>query len=312
MIETKLLGAIVAVMAATGAWAQVTGPIRPQYVFPGTPTTQQRAGAVQLADTPLFFTPWLTMAAGRDDNLFLTNSNRRTSPLYILSPGFKIDARSESNVFDLTYQGSKGRYTSSSEDDYYDQATRLSFDTAFTPRAFTHLGYTHTRAHDPRGSTDRPSSDRPDRYMLQGPNGIFAYGAPGAQGRVELYASDMSKRYMNNLAVDTASNKDVFEMGGAYYWRVAPRTYVLAEAHKTNINYVSHPSHFSGTEIRYYGGVTWEATAATTGTLKVGQLRKRFDTGLPDFTGASWEALVSWLPRTYSKFDVYALRQSND
>ena len=57
----------------------------------------------------------------------------------------------------------------------------------------------------------------------------------------------------------------------------------------------------------------WEATAATTGTLKVGQLRRSFDQGgFPSKTSTSWEGLITWSPRTYSQFDFYTARTTNE
>ena len=81
----------------------------------------------------------------------------------------------------------------------------------------------------------------------------------------------------------------------------------MGEVRGTDIDYLlSNPN--SGREIRYYAGVTWEATAATTGTVKLGRLERKFDGGQPKFTGPSWEAAVFWSPRTYSKFDLYTAR----
>src|SRR5258708_36878642 len=94
-----------------------------------------------------------------------------------------------------------------------------------------------------------------------------------------------------------------------------PKTYLLGEVRKTEIKYrspFSVSTDFSGDERRYYGGVSWEATAATTGTLKVGQLRRHFDSGLPEAKATSWEGIITWAPRTYSVFDFYTSRQTNE
>jgi len=63
---------------------------------------------------------------------------------------------------------------------------------------------------------------------------------------------------------------------------------------------------------RYLAGVTWDATAATSGTVKAGRLEKRFDSGRPTFKGTSWEGMVTWMPRSYSKFDFYSSRSTNE
>jgi hypothetical protein len=284
--------------------------IRPAYSYPTTPP-KEGAASVRMGDSPLYFTPWLGLAVGHDSNVLLTETNELSSPLYVVSPGFKIDARSANSVFQVFEQLQVGRYTDSEDDSYTDNVTRLQFDTAFSGRSFLRLGGDYIRGHDPRGSTDRAISATPDKYNLWGGNATYAYGAPGAQGRVELYASDTHKRYINNRETTQFSDRNTLEYGGAFYWRVAPRTYAMAELRQTNIDYrIASPN--SGDEQRYFIGVQWEATAATTGTLKFGQLRRKFDSGIPSEDSASWEGLISWAPRTYSRFDFYTARGTNE
>jgi hypothetical protein len=87
----------------------------------------------------------------------------------------------------------------------------------------------------------------------------------------------------------------------------------MAEARRTEIDYKHVDPGLSADENRFYVGATWEATAATTGTIKVGRLERDFkNASLNDFSGSSWEALITWAPRTYSKFDFYSARQTNE
>lgn len=312
MTNKKLKIAVTIGLLGAAAAAQAQSSIRPAYQYPGGPTPRTGPAAVQVGDTPLYATPYIGVAAGRDDNLFLSESNEKSSWLWMVSPGIKVDARSPNSVFQFAYQGQIGRYTSSPDDNYVDHATRAQLDMAFSPRAFMRLGYDFIRGHDPRGSTDRAIAPRPDRYRLRYPNATFAFGAPGAQGRVEVYYGDTHKTYLNNRETTFLSDRNTTEFGGAFYWRVMPKTYVLAEVRETRIDYDAAQSPFSGEELRFYGGVSWEATAATTGTVKVGRLEKDFRSGLPDFSGTSWEALITWAPRTYSTFDVYTSRQTSE
>ncbi len=286
--------------------------VRPAYQFPGQPAAGGPA-TIRVAETPLYMTPFLGAGAGYDDNLFLSHTNEKASAIYLLSPGLKLDARDPNKVFQFNYQGQLARYASSSDDNYVDHAARAQFDIAFDRRNFLKLGYDYIRSHDPRGSTDRPIAGSPDKYRQSNPNATYAFGAPGAMGRVEVYYSDPDRRYLNNRDFTTNSDRTMQEYGGAFYWRAMPRTYVLAEARETNIRYKASSSPFDADERRYYAGVMWEATGATTGTLKFGQLRRDFASDTqPDFTGSSWEGLVTWAPRTYSKFDFYTARQTNE
>ena len=310
-MTNKMLKVAVSAAFFASASAAFAQGIRPAYNFPSTPSGSGPA-SVQMGGSPLYFTPYLGLAVGHDDNLFLSNTNKRSSTVYIVSPGFKVDARNANTIFQLSYQGQIGRYTQSDDDDYLDHTFRAQVDTAFDRRNFLKVGHDFLRSHDPRGSTDRAVSGRPDRYTLSSPYMTYAFGAPGSQGRAELYYSEGRKRYLNNRDTTIGSDRITREAGGALYFRVMPKTYLMGEVRRTDFSYRLASSPFNSREDRYYGGVSWEATAATTGTVKVGRLEKRFDSGAPTFKGTSWEAIVTWAPRTYSKFDFYATRTTNE
>lgn len=300
--------AVVVAGVATLSQAQTTY-VRPQYQYPEVAPT----GGVQLGDSPFFAIPYLGAGLGYDDNLFFTPSNEKDSYLWVLGPGVRVDGRDRNKVIQLSWQNQIGRYTSSPDDNYVDNTARAQFDMAFDAHNFLRVGYDFILAHEPRGSTDRPFGGRPDRYRQAGPVFTYALGAPGAKGRIELYYSDPIRHYLNNRDFTTASDRNVPEYGGAFYFRVGPRTYVMAEARQTDVRYEEPGSPLTADERRYYAGITWEATAATTGTIKVGQLRRDpQNTDEPTFTGTSWEGLISWAPRSYSKFDLYSARQTNE
>jgi hypothetical protein len=305
----KLPLAVIAIASTTGAWGQ-TAYIRPSYSYPPAPTPT--TGGVQLGNTPIFATPYVGAAAGYDDNVFFRSSNEKTSGYFVLSPGVKLDARDANKVFQFGYQGQFGHFSSSSDDDYADHVARGQFDMAIDAHNFLRLGLEYIRGHDPRGSTDRPLSTSPDKYRQTNPSIMYALGAPGAIGRVELYYSDPTRKYLNNREFTAASDRSMQEYGGAFYYRAFPKTYLMAEARKTDIRY-DIDSPLSAREYRYFGGVSWEATAATTGTMKFGALRRDFTASLePNFSGTSWEGVVTWAPRTYSKFDFYTVRTTSE
>jgi hypothetical protein len=266
---------------------------------------------VQIGDTPMFLSPYLGLGAGYDDNLFLSSTNEKSTTLYVFSPGFKLDARDPNKVFQLTYLAQIGRYGQSHDDDYVDQSARAQFDIAFDRRNFLRLSLDYVRGHEARGSTDRPVSGVPDKFRLVSPSATYSLGSPGAPGRLDVYYTEGDRRYLNNSDTTAAADRKAEEFGGAFYWRVMPRTHLLAEARQTNIRYHTNTSQNSKEE-RVYGGVTWDATAATTGTIKVGRLTKRFDSDDSSESTTTWEAIVNWTPRTYSKVDFYSARQTNE
>ncbi len=310
MKKSQLVLVMVASAVSCMAHAQtIPIPVRPAYIYPATPGSAiPGAVSVRVADSPVYFTPYIGVAGGYDDNLFYSSSNEKSSYLYVLSPGLRFDARDASKVFSVSYQSQYGVYTSSRNDDYWDHNVAASFDAIMAPSLYGRLNYTFVHGHDPRGLTDRPTQETPDRYEDSRPGVTVAYGSPGAKGRLEAYYSYEMRKYINNRDSTIGSDRDVPELGAAFYWRVMPRTSVLFEARRTDQDYRLSTSPLDSQETRYYAGVTWEATAATTGTVKVGTFRKNFDSDLPDYSGTSWEGLITWLPRTYSRFDFYSAR----
>ena len=85
-----------------------------------------------------------------------------------------------------------------------------------------------------------------------------------------------------------------------------------AELRSNKIDYLVSTAP-SSTEQRTYIGATWDASAATTGIVKVGQLRKDFeDSARKDFTGFSWEATIRWKPTRLSVVDIETSRTTSD
>src|SRR5690349_16714979 len=85
-------------LASAGVAFAQTALIRPAYQYPQAQTGSGPA-SVQLADTPLYFTPYIGAGYGYDDNLFMSDAFKRTSNFYVISPGLKFDARSPNTVF---------------------------------------------------------------------------------------------------------------------------------------------------------------------------------------------------------------------
>ena len=87
----------------------------------------------------------------------------------------------------------------------------------------------------------------------------------------------------------------------------------MLQATGTDIDYKTKTAALDSKEQRYLAGVTWQATAKTSGTVKVGQQKKDFDSaGRTDFSSGSWTAAVSWAPRTYSVFEFATNRAAEE
>ena len=262
---------------------------------------------------PLTVYPGIDLAHGYDDNLFLRPTDRSSSSFTIVSPYIRAEAKPGPHKFDLGFRIDDGRYHSSPADSYTDYSLLGNGDMVFSGRAGLKARAEHRHGHDPRGSTDRGVSAAPDEYDNTGIDGVFGYGAPGAQGRIEVNAGAFARRYTNNRVSTAAADRDTGALGGTFFWRVMPRTELLAQISHTNFDYGLDTSTLDSTENRYLFGVKWEATAKTTGTAKFGWQTKSFDAaGRQDSSNSSWDVGVRWSPLTYSVFDFVSSKQTSE
>lgn len=283
--------------------------------FAAGPTlAQDQAGPGGFPVGPMTVYPGIDLAIGHDDNLFLQPTATRSSTFTTVSPYVRAEAKTGPHKFDIGFNIVDGRYLDSSADNYTDYSLTGGAGLVFSGRASLRLNAALRHGHDARGSTDRGIAAVPDEYDNAGIEGVFSYGAPGARGRFEINAGAFARRYTNNRLTTEVSDRDTTALGGTFYWRVMPRTELLAQASFTDIDYRLAASTQDSTESRYLFGVKWEATAKTTGTAKFGRMTKKFDSGTrADVSGASsWDVGVRWSPLTYSVFDFVTSKTTGE
>ena len=250
------------------------------------------------------FFPGIGLALGHDSNVQLSNSSPRSSSVSIVSPYLRVEGRPGQHKLDATLRVDSGHYASSSGDNYTDASLVGNGDFSFSERSGLKLRAEDRRGHDPRGSTNITLSSEPDRYNQALLDGIFGYGAKGAAGRVELEAGGLRRSYVNNRAYTDVLDRRQTNFGAAFFWRVAPKTELLLEARRAGFKY-DVSTLLDSTETKTYLGVKWEATALTAGTIRIGRLKKDFDSSaVADISSSSWEIGVRWSPLSYSVFDL--------
>jgi len=262
---------------------------------------------------PFFIYPFLGVGAGYSDNLTGTSNDRISSAFLVVSPRVRADVKTGANIYAVTYSGNYGHYFRSSANDFNEHAVVATSSNQFTARADLEAAAFFLVKQDPGGSVDRPFTGRPDRWHGAGANATFGYGAPSAQGRLEFDLGVTDKRYENNREITEAFDVSTWNAGTRFFYRIAPKTRLLAEIRHTEYDYRLSSSPLDNSEQRYLLGGTWDLTAATSGTVKLGYITKRFKReGLDSYAAPTAEAAVRWLPRTYSTVDVVAQYAPSD
>lgn len=265
---------------------------------------------------PLRVMPTVGLSVGYDSNVGLTADNEVDSIVTRLSPGVRVQSGDARNRFTGTAAMDLGWYESSSRDDYTDYG--VTGEWLYNPlvrHAFS-LDGGWRRGHDSRGTAAREGNLAllpldPDEYDASNIGGRYRFGAPGARGRLEFEARQTFVSYQNNRQYTRFRDRDDFLVGGAFYWRLAPKTSALIRLDQIEANY--DDATLDNTERHQYVGLELDATAKTSGTIMVGQVQKEFDDpARDDFSGVSWRAAVSYKPRTYSVIELSTGRETDE
>lgn len=256
--------------------------------------------------------PSLSANFGYNDNLLSNSTNSLKSSYFDLAPKVVGELKHKGDRYTALASIYARRYSESAADNTNDSQLVVAADNYFSARARSGLSLGLVNSSDARGSNNRPLTAEVARWHSTNFNGTFIYGAPEAAGRVEFDLGNQDKVYDNERATTAVADVNTGSYAGRFFYRLGTRSLALAEFRNAKANYSSSATD-SNTERRYYIGLTWDATAATTGIVKIGQMTKDFDVaGKPGYSGGSWEATVRWLPLTYSAVDLLASRTTAD
>ncbi len=269
--------------------------------------------AAYKTESGIYLYPTAFVGFGYNDNVQNTPSNTLGSSFMTLSPQLVAELKHKGDRYTALAAVNRTTFSNSSPDNTTNSEFEVAGDNFFTARARMGWAVGMVNGTDERGTYDRPVSDEPDRWHSTNLNGRFIYGAPEAQGRVELDLGRQDKTYDNNRVYTAVSDVTVNSLAGRMFYRVGSRSLALVEVRQSKADYDSVLSTEDNTERRYYLGYTWDATAATTGIVKIGRMTKDFDAAnRSGFSGSSWEAAVRWLPRSYSVFELQTSRSTSD
>jgi hypothetical protein len=272
---------------------------------------------------PVRFYPGLATAVGYDDNIFESNSDRKGSTVTRVTPEVTALLPFNAGFAEMGGQINDVRYTTSSDDDFTDRLAyaRSAFEAGARNR-FT-LNGEFAKKHDDRGTVLTEGVDfntanisEPDAYTDKSAGFNYEFGAPGARGKLRFGANYLDHSYDNNR--DRTRYFDHEEYGGsaAFLWRIMPRTSLAFEARDNQIKYAEvNPAAttLDSSERSLLVGAEWGGTGITTGSVRVGNRRKNFESSdRVDGSNFTWEANVAWTPRSYSKFELELEREPNE
>lgn len=274
--------------------------------------------------------PTIGASIGYDDNITAANRDEISSWFYRISPAVRLEIPSDTSVLALIAAAEIVRYQDSSIDNRNDWRLAASWDWDISNRQNLGLFANYQQGQDRRGEGRRQGDLgliplEPDKWKRYGFGGAWDYGAVGSRGRLTLRAGMTKLDYTNNKSQGnpdepgtTALDRDWQYYGGTFYWRVAPKTSLLADYMYTDMSYNYNEADYSGSNAdsqihTWMFGATWDATARTSGRISYGNQKRKFaDPDAKDYSGPVWAASVTWRPRTYSAFTLAGTRNTQE
>ena len=285
---------------------------------------EEVASTIGFTTAGLQIIPTLGASIGYNTNVTLANTHEISSMFYMISPAIRVEMPSDHSVLSFIAAMNIVRYQDSSIDDQDNWYLRGEWVWDISTRQDLNLFVQYSSGVDRRGEGRRQGDAglvpvEPDKWRRWGYGGAWDYGAVGARGRLTLRAGGTDLTYTNNRegpesgsdgtrALDRNSNY----VGGTFFWRVAPKTSLLLDYLYADINYKLDDSSDS-TEQSWMLGVTWDATARTSGSIRYGNGKKDFaDPTKNSYDGPVWTGMVSWRPLTYSVFTLTGSRSTRE
>ncbi|MAD47183.1 MAG: hypothetical protein CMI02_15075 [Oceanospirillaceae bacterium] len=254
-----------------------------------------------------------------DDNIYKQKSDTTSSTIVRFKPEATLAADLGSTELQANVTADLGRYSEESDDDYFDLKTSIAGKSELTARNEIVYSATLNQDHDDRGSGTTEGSaatavTEPDEYDETTFNLAYTYGADTALFNVGVYGEAYDKEYQNNRSVTADRDHDKRLLGARLGIRVSPATRAIAEIRNTDISYDNDSSiSADGSETSYLVGSSWDITGTTTGEVKLGLSDREFDDADKDSRDTfTWEASVTYSPRSYSVFTLTTAQTANE
>ena len=254
--------------------------------------------------------PQLSVSTKHDDNIFSQATGEESDTITNLKPSVQWLQERDSTSLAITYTGDYGLYWDSNDDDYEDHT--LSFDASFAASEYVRaeVGASYGWLHDNRGEgssegTNALSRGEPDEYEISSISADIDFGRESAMFGFRLMASQDDIQYQNNRNETVFRDRDESSIAGRLYGKLSGgKTKLFVQVSEKDITYDEDPllgGKLDNDESGYSVGVEWEATAKTSGSIRIGEVDKEFDSAARGGDSLNiWEASVTWSPRTYS------------
>jgi len=260
------------------------------------------------------FYPALSVGYATTDNVFMSDGNEQSDDALVIAPSLLYKMLFGKHSLDFNYIGEFTSFDTYSTEDYNDNRADAELLLDLTRRLDVTLDAGYMWSHENRGvAGSRGGTPRElDTWEQGSAEAKVTYGRRTSTAQIEVSGSFLDRKYTNN----GQEERDRERAGGtiALYYNISSKTSLLIEGTYVTVDYVNDASiNLDSTETFTLAGVRWEATAKTTGEIKLGYHTKDMDEEyLEDFEGGSYFVSLLWEPKPYSQITLEASRRTDE
>jgi hypothetical protein len=266
--------------------------------------------------------PQLSTQLKYDDNLARTAQNKESSTIFEVSPSASAILVDGTNRYNADFSLNSGTYFSSSDDNFLDFNLSGNADVELNQNHSYNLNTAFVSGHEGRGTGLSEGAGNTNKDLTEFQTltlgGHYEYGADSTPARIKLSVKSYDMEYTNFEAVSKFRNFNTATFNSTFFYDTGAFTSLVAELESEVTDYEHiNPSDAQGTRdssvMNYRIGVEWQATALTSGSLRIGYQDKDFDSNSrKDFGGLAWSASVQYQPYSYSTISLTTGRLARD
>mgnify|MGYP001816914885 FL=1 len=279
-----------------------------------------KAPADLIEDQGLSFFASLGLSATYDDNIYREEFDEQNAMIYKVLPALEGRGERGSTKYNFGYKGNYGKYSGGPADDLDDYTNHIGYAGIYHKGSRTNssLYGDYTRGSTPRGQNNFEEKDVWNQGSIIGK---VDFGARDSRFRLRLTGQAKKREYDINQANDL-NNTGV---GAVLGMGIAPKTRLVLDGGYVRFEYPNNNRDADRNYLR--AGVSWEATAKTTGFISYGKEKYKPDNpGQPvdsDEEGTAqgfvtesdtdtWKGVLTWLPRKRDSFTLDTSRATKE
>lgn len=287
------------------------------------PVTASAIEPANIQAGPVTIEPTLKVETRYVDNLFRSEDDERSTWVLDTLPKVQAWLQNGNSTYSATLQLEDFRYASSHDDDFTDYQANIDIHHEFNAKNVLDVFGKYYDGHEERGtglSEGRAVEliDEPIELETVDYGAKYTLGNKNSLARLEAGYRYFDRDYQNFERSTQFRNYDQDVYDVAVYYALGPRTDILAQVRYLDtqydtVNRFDRGGSYDSEEYNYFVGVAWEATAKTSGSIKLGQYDREYDSvAREDDDGFSWEVDVFYKPRTYSVVNLETRRFSQE